>query len=211
MWNYYIKQNGEWKSRDTGPVYRKENGQWVKHEGSSLDGKRYVCEYLPTKYVSFGDSIAAGHAINSDWETNYGTGSQYGANGNTETVIVPNCYTDLIRNSLTEIYGKKLISTKSFAKSGDKVSHLVAKLDNTEVRNAIAEADVVTIYIGANDVLQPALDQVGNYINYGAPTLGELDAQINANIATLRTNENANSFYALFNNGNLKTWYGYFR
>ena len=50
------------------------------------------------RYVSLGDSIAAGHSINSNWETDYGVGSQYQENGRTETVIVPNCYTDLIKN-----------------------------------------------------------------------------------------------------------------
>ena len=41
-------------------------------------------------YVSLGDSNAAGHAINDEWVTNYGDGSQYGKNGNTSTAIVSN-------------------------------------------------------------------------------------------------------------------------
>jgi hypothetical protein len=30
------------------------------------------------RYVSLGDSIAAGHSIDSNWATDYGTESQYG-------------------------------------------------------------------------------------------------------------------------------------
>ena len=40
-----------------------------------------VWSILKAGYVSLGDSIAAGHTINSDWERDYGEGSQYGKNG----------------------------------------------------------------------------------------------------------------------------------
>ena len=42
----------------------------VEFNNSILWEKPYI-------YSSFGDSIAAGHTINSDWEKDYGTDSSY--------------------------------------------------------------------------------------------------------------------------------------
>jgi lysophospholipase L1-like esterase len=99
-------------------------------------------------YVSLGDSIAAGHSIDDNWEKNYGTRSQYGGeNGNSSTIIVPNSYTDLISKS------GYMGNTISFARSGDTVRDLINKLDDNKVISALKGADYVTICIGANDVL----------------------------------------------------------
>lgn len=151
-------------------------------------------------YVSLGDSIAAGHAINDDWEHAYGTDSQYGVNGNTSTVIVPNTYTDLLSKSIITKYGTDGTNT-SFARSGDAVSHLITKLDNPEVISAIREADLITICIGANDLLQPALDfleeGMEEYINTG--DLSGLASTMEGNLARLNDDSNATSYMALMN------------
>ena len=66
-----------------------------------VEGTEYIFKLSDKiSYVSLGDSIAAGHTINSEWASDYGEGSQYGKNGNTSTVIVPNSYTDLIQKEL---------------------------------------------------------------------------------------------------------------
>lgn len=150
------------------------------------------------RYVSLGDSIAAGHTINSAWEDDYGTNSQYGNNGNTQTAIVPNSYTDLIHKDLVSLYGGT-VSAMSFAKSGDRVDDLIAMLDHDVVNRAIAKADYVTVCIGANDVLEPALSQLEDYINAGDSALQEIQAVVNANLAILADDTNANSYTALFN------------
>lgn len=155
--------------------------------------------YTIVEYVSLGDSIAAGHTINEDWETDYGVQSQYGENGNTKTQIVTNSYTDLIRNKLVAEYGEKHTSVTSFAHSGDTVADLITKLDQTEVKNAIKKADIVTICIGANDVLQPAISKIGDYINYGNPTLNALSVEVQGNLDILGDDSNSNSYTALFN------------
>ena len=147
-------------------------------------------------YVSFGDSIAAGHTINADWEKDYGTRSQYGANGNTSTAIVPNCYTDLIRTELEGVYGGR-VSATSFAKSGDRVDDLLEKLSHDIVRNTLKKADLVTACIGANDVLEPALSHLEEYINTG--DLSTIAAQVDANLAVLNDDSNSKSYRALFN------------
>ena len=148
-------------------------------------------------YVSLGDSIAAGHTINENWETDYGEGSQYGKNGNTSTTIVPGCYTDLIRKDLINTYGSGKVSAKSFARSGDTVADLMEKLTHTTVRNAISKANLVTICIGANDVLQPAMSKLNEYISTG--DLNSLATIVEANLATLNNDSAANSYTALFN------------
>ena len=150
------------------------------------------------RYVSLGDSIAAGHTINSDWDKNYGERSQYGVNGNDHTKIVSGCYTDLIHKDLIEKHGGGRIAVTSFARSGDTVADLVAKLDHDVVKNAIAKANYVTVCIGANDVLQPAVSRLEEYINAGEAALQNMTAIVNANLATLAEGNNANSYLALF-------------
>ena len=151
------------------------------------------------RYVSLGDSIAAGHAINDEWERDYGVKSQYGINGNTETTIVPGCYTDLIHLELSAINGGGRIQTTSFAKSGDRVDDLIEKLDHDVVKKALAKADYVTLCIGANDVLEPALSHLDQYIEAGDSALAEIAAIVETNLAVLADDSNANSYTALFN------------
>jgi hypothetical protein len=149
-------------------------------------------------YVSLGDSIAAGHAINEEWSTKYGTESQYGKNGNDSTVIVPNSYTDLIKNELEKEYGKKRISVKSFARSGDAVRHLMEKLDHDVVKNAIEKANLVTVCIGANDILGCVSEsRLYEYINTGS--LDNIEAEVVRNLNILDDDSNSNSYTALFN------------
>jgi lysophospholipase L1-like esterase len=149
------------------------------------------------RYVSLGDSIAAGHAIDLYWEDNYGERSQYGERGNAFTEIVPGCYTDLIRGSLGDFYGGgSSVKIASFARSGDTVADLMAKLDHEGVRAAIADALFVTVCIGANDVLQPALMDVDQYIESG--DLSSIEAVIEANMARLADDSDPNSYAALF-------------
>ena len=165
-----------------------------------IGGTSYNVENLSERkvyYVSLGDSIAAGHTINSDWETDYGYSSQYGSNSNTSTVIVPDSYTDLIHKELVSMYGNNLVSATSFAHSGDTVADLMDKLSHDVVKNTIARADIVTICIGANDVLQPAMTHLDEYINTG--NLSTLSTVIEKNLAALGTDNDANSFTSLFN------------
>ena len=174
-------------------------GNVVKIEaGGQVLWTRDYADYA-YNYVSLGESIAAGHSITDDWADDYGVDSQYGENGNTETTIVINSYTDLIRSRLSSVYGAGKVSVKSFAHSGDTVVDLIEMLSHTEVKNAIKNADLVTLCIGANDILTPALSKIEQYINEGSPTLDELAVTVNANLAILNDDTNANSYRALFN------------
>ena len=149
-------------------------------------------------YVSLGDSIAAGHTINEDWEKDYGEKSQFGKKPGSYTVIVPESYTDLIEKDVKSRYGEGAVS-RSCARSGDTVADLIRKLSNDGVISAIKNAKVVTICIGANDVLQPALSNLESYINAGVPALDTIAKEVQANLDVLTNDANANSYIALFN------------
>ena len=165
-----------------------------------MSGSRgYVFENPGSKlfgYVSLGDSIAAGHTINDEWTTNYGEGSQYGKNGNTSTAIVPESYTDLIKDELTVKYNNRS-AVVSFARSGDTVADLMEKLNHERVQSSIKMAELVTICIGANDVLQPALMNLEQYIYTG--DLSTIEAIVETNLARLNTDSDPNSYMSLLN------------
>lgn len=147
-------------------------------------------------YVSLGDSIAAGDTIDEDWESNYGTRSQYDNIGDASTVIVSGCYTDLIRNELKGIYPEHRVVATSYAHSGDTVADLMDKLSHNVVRKSVERADFVTICIGANEVLQPALNNIDEYINAG--DLSNIEALIENNLTRLNTDSDQNSYMSLF-------------
>ena len=201
MAKLYGKINGAWSAYDAVAIYRKEEGEWKARDWSIFEnGKKYLGRSSlgvtgRVGYVSLGDSIAAGHTINAEWETDYGKGSQYGKNGNTETAIVPGCYTDIIGKELVSVYGDHAF-VKSFAQSGNTVTDLMDKLTHTTVREAIGKAKLVTICIGANDVLIPAVNDLTEYINTGS--LANAEAVIEANLTRLASDTAANSYKALF-------------
>lgn len=149
------------------------------------------------KYVSFGDSIAVGHRIDENWEKDYGWNAQYGVNGRTSTTLVPGCYTDIIRGELESIYGKQHVLVTSFARSGDKVSDLMIKLSHETIQKALKKADLVTICIGANDVLHYALTNLEDYI--ATADSSTIDGYVAESLAVLNDDSNANSYMSLLN------------
>lgn len=150
-------------------------------------------------YVSLGDSIAAGHTINDSWETDYGVKSQYGVNGNQSTVIVPGSYTDRICQELMRQYDGK-ISAKSFARTGDLVDDLIQKLDHDVVKKALANANLVTISIGPNEILSEISDEVlSSYITNGNPALSDFNQAVQNNFSKISDDKYEYSYITLFN------------
>lgn len=157
-------------------------------------GGTVLWEAAGFRYVSLGDSIAAGHSINAEWAANYGEGSQYGKNGNAQTAIVPGCYTALIRDELPNRANGRTVAT-SFARSGDTVADLMAKLSHAPVVAALSRAGLVTVCIGANDILKTAMAHLGDYILTG--DLSAIEAEVEANLARLADDSDASSYKAL--------------
>lgn len=149
--------------------------------GKATGGYNYVEPPVIKNYVSLGDSIAAGHSINDEWASNYGEISQYGVNGNKVTKIVPGSYTHKMSNGIKEAYNADRVNAVSFARSGETVRGLMKKLDDETVKNAISKAHIVTICIGANDVLIPAIEELDDYISDGDLTTLEGIVEDNLN------------------------------
>ena len=146
-------------------------------------------------YVSFGDSIAVGHRIDENWLTDYGWDAQYGVDGRQQTTLVPGCYTDIIRQELESIYGKNRVSVTSFARSGDTVSDLMNKLTHSRVIRAVKNADLVTICILANDVLDHALANIEDYIV--TADISKVDSLVENSLNILNDDSHPQSFISL--------------
>ena len=164
-------------------------------------------------YVSLGDSIAAGYLITDEWPKvpfdpelgRYeGTGCEYGntlsvnSTPNSSTIIVKNSYTDLLGSYLSNIHGANKVSNKSFANSGQTVAGLIRKLSDSNIVNAIKKANIVTLCIGANDILGAVNDDsLGEYIQTGS--LANIENEVVANLNRLNNDSDSNSYIALFN------------
>ena len=189
----YGKVDGAWQPMY---LYGNVNGNWQKLSHIGHDGKALFKNDGFINYVSLGDSIAAGQAIDENWDRDYGVRSQYGSGENTYTVIVQDSYTDLLDKEFKNEYGNGKVSTISFAHSGDTVANLMSKLEQTEVINAIKKANMVTICIGANDILGCVSDtRLTEYINSG--NLSEIEAEVTTNLVNLNNDNSSTSYKAL--------------
>ena len=147
-------------------------------------------------YVSLGDSITFGTGIYSDTNDVYNDKYQYGTKYNTsnDSLILENSYTDLIAKKLKSIHGQDKVSAVSFARVGDYVSDLLEKLTHDVVKNAIKRANLVTIAIGANDVLRPAMSLLDDYI-WGDGNA--MFAEVERRLAIICDPDNPNSYMSL--------------
>lgn len=95
-------------------------------------------------YVSLGDSIASGYGLDGyDADADFVTGS----------------YETLFKSYLQSGIGE--VNGESYAVDGSTSSDLLNLLqNNTNVRNSIKKADVITISIGGNDLSKPAKSQI---------------------------------------------------
>lgn len=135
-------------------------------------------------YVSLGDSIAAG--CNMYPELGYGVlanefnpadihpmndgASLFGVTmrNNSQTEIINNSYTDLIRRNLEDCkFGKGRVKATSFAMSGSTNEKLVEALQRPELIAETSQADLTTISIGANSILMPAIGCLADYLVKG--------------------------------------------
>lgn len=160
-------------------------------------GQRKFRQLIPAsydtfEYVSLGDSICAGHAIDRGWYDNYGVAVQYNKSdlygnnrGNCLTTLLPNTYTALLQKELQRAMPSKKVNATSFGHSGATVDDLVimlregtkvaqaaGKINTTKtyyygdnpMTEALRKADLVTISIGANAFLSPGMSYVENSI-----------------------------------------------
>ncbi len=120
-------------------------------------------------YVSLGDSIAEG----------YGLGG-YASKG--ETDFVADSYAYKFKNKLSGKYSN--INAISYAKSGDTTADLITKLNDATIATSLANADIITICIGANDILGPATSNLIDFVLYNE----DISAPLNDGLNTFSTN-----------------------
>lgn len=149
-----------------------------------IDAGKTLWEATKFRYVSLGDSIAA--ACNMDVQQGYHiTAGEYNASGshplndlaptlwgeiknNNQTKIVSNSYTDLIKRNLeSSKYGKGHVDAKSYAVSAADNEHLMSVISEDAPRRALSKADLVTVSIGANEILLTAFGFLPNYFLLG--------------------------------------------
>ena len=158
----------------------------ASREGSIEYSSEYMAQAAAVtdtvNYVSLGDSIAVGYALDS-WRAN--GEKEYGDDGVASTPIYHGSYTQRIANELATAFGGVETSTNvskdtysgkiynysgnvnvvSYARSGDKITDLLDKIEfEQEVQDSIRSADVVTICIGANNILSPALERIMDFL-----------------------------------------------
>ena len=180
-------------------------------------GSVFAAEKKSVSVLAFGDSISAGYAPNSTpynvenssnaddakkhqmyVEYNNYLSSEYGKSASEFS------YTKLMADLLTKNFGTEISNVASYANSGDTSTDLVNLLTKDEskqlasgnsvqtsvgtVQNAILSADVITLCIGANDVLTPALKKISNIMTLSQTDVDELDAALDKNVETFKTN-----------------------
>ena len=128
-------------------------------------------------YVSLGDSIAVGYNLpNYDKDVS-------DANGETAGQFVQDSYAYKFKTLLENKYGANNVKSTTYATSGDAGADLLEKLENSTIQNTLKNADVVTICIGANDILGPALDNISGYIlkdtASGSVSIAQMENKLN--------------------------------
>ena len=140
----------------------------VLFETADLGTKKALLEYgipnsrityqgIKSNYVVFGDSIAAGYALNE--YSAYGedvAGLAVGDAYPTPAEAFPSLFADMMANGQYGNLGPA--SLHNFAVSGTTSQQLLDQLNRGDYDGALANADVVTVTIGSNDLLGPFID-----------------------------------------------------
>lgn len=109
-------------------------------ESLSPETEEIPDDTVTVKYIALGDSIAYGYGL-SDIESER--------------------YPTLIADFIDGIYGYKA-DVYNYAVSGDKSSDLIELIEDGGTPE-LADADIVTVSIGANNVLAPATEKLAQY------------------------------------------------
>lgn len=153
-------------------------------------------------YVAFGDSIAEGYAINMKTKTD----SEELIGGYRKTYVsVDNCYVDLIGKELSKTYNTSVYNyaysgdtcqdlinyigefydyDNNVVKNGETVSESYPALTNAQIYNSVKNANIITVCIGANNVLGGAFKLMTGFLGLTTPevTRAEMEAQLKIQI-----------------------------
>lgn len=137
-------------------------------------------------YVSLGDSIAVGYLL-SGHSTNDEPSYNSASNTYSQGKFISGSYSDWFKTKLVDSFGATKVNAVTYAKSGDKIKDLLNKLNATNISSDIANADVVTICIGANDILGPATEHIYDFIKKDPSyTIQQMDGFLDAGLASIQ-------------------------
>ena len=107
--------------------------------------------------VAFGDSISAGYAPQNTEMYAYYNDYVIG-----RARVNEKCFTGVLANSLST--EEVSVKTVSYAESGDTTDDLIDKFNDSQtypdLLSDISSADIITLCIGANNVLSPTIDNM---------------------------------------------------
>ena len=126
--------------------------------------------------VILGDSIAAGYAP-QDGDL-YSEFIKYNDDKGTAEYTV-GCYGELFTQRYQDDFTN--INIISHAVSGHKSQDLLTLLQNNTVRQSVQNADVIVLCIGANNVLGPALENIGAFLG-GSITIEQCESQFQSGL-----------------------------
>ncbi|WKY42841.1 GDSL-type esterase/lipase family protein [Eubacteriaceae bacterium ES2] len=139
--NYDVYYRGHIQNEGNQPT---ENGQWLwakNGEELGTTGQGLRLEAIEIKIVEKNNDVALGDSIAYGMSANPGLG-----------------YVDLFYNNLSTIEGNESLTLYNEGIPGITSSELLTQLQiNPEVMQELANAEVVTISIGGNNLLQPLI------------------------------------------------------
>lgn len=145
-------------------------------------------------YVAFGDSIAEGYAINLKTKTE----TETLFTGDDSYSFIDNSYTELIKSELEKTYS---VSAYNFSHSGDTCQDLIdylnqfydyenntakdsntqntlfTTLTNGQIYEKVSSADVITVCIGANNVLKQASTLIPQFLGLQSPAITQAEME----------------------------------
>lgn len=150
--------------------------------GISAVNFNYVkADQNPIKYVALGDSIADGTRLE----------------GYQKYTFVDGSYTNNIKENLELYYDGQVESTTYAMASSNTTDFLAllngqrtdryADLNTDEVLQTIKDADIITVCIGANDILLPAINNIMPFI-MGQATVSDMEAILANGLVNFTTN-----------------------
>ena len=184
------------------------------------DNKVYA-EKQNITYVAFGDSIAEGYAINLKTKTD----SESLITGADDSYdIVDGCYVDLVNKKLNENYNVQAYNyaysgdtcqdllnylcgdngfydyTNNSVKNGEANNNRYTSLTNLQVYESVKNANIITICIGANNILKEAKTLIPQFLGLSSPSVTRAEMEQKLEKKILGDEEsNIKGFKAEFN------------
>jgi len=172
-------------------------------------------------YVAFGDSIAEGYAINLKTKTDDET---LITGADDSYAVTENCYVDLVSKELSKSFSVEIFnyaysgdtcqdlldflcgengfydSSNNTVKNGENNNERYASLTNLQVYESVKNANIITICIGANNILQEASTLIPQFLGISSEsvTRAEMEQALEKQILGDK-DSNIKGFQAEFN------------